>query len=122
MLVYKNEMAMSLEMLSSKLQDAVSILEEYNRAPYDRDIVENLWNKIQNPDLNLFVEALNVQYSQNLCEYKLFFQDIAAKIPILRRVTFKRNVSEVMIFSKSYTIERMCPTNGVFNAERKFLI
>ena len=70
----------------------------------------------------MFVEALKVQCRQNPCEYMLILQDIAAQIPNLRKVTFRRNVSEVKIFGKGCTREGTCPLNGVFNVEGKLFI
>ena len=75
-LVYKNERAMSFEMIF--LQDAVRTLEEGNIVPHVGDLVDKLWNQIQNPELNLFVEALKVQYGRNAREHRLILQDIAA--------------------------------------------
>ena len=109
---------MSFEMFSS----TVIALEECNKAPHNLDIVDELWNKIHNPELNSFVEALKVQYSQKPREYRLILQDIAAQILNLRRVIFMRNVSEVKTFSKSCTRKRSHPINEVFNTEGNVFI
>ena len=59
-MVYKNERAMSFELFSSKIQEAVDDLEDCGRAPHDGDIVDKIWRKILNPELSAYVEALKV--------------------------------------------------------------
>ena len=120
-LVYKNERAMSFELFSSKLQGAVDTLQECGRTPHDGDIVDRLWNKILNSELNPFVEALKVQYNQNPRTYREILQDIATQVPNLRKTNFRRNISEVKSVD-GFTREGQCPTEGVFTSEGKFFI
>ena len=120
-LVYKNERVLTFELFSGKIQEAVDALTQCHREPHNGDIVDKIWKKIQNPELISFVEALKVQYNQQPRPFDKILQDIATQIPNLRKVTFKRNVSE-MKTGMNYTREGTCPTHGVFTAEGKMFV
>ena len=120
-LVYKNERALTFELFSSKIQGAVDALTQCHRKPHNGDIVDKIWQKIQNSELTSFVEALKVQYSQQPRPFDKILQAIATQIPNLRKVTFKRNVSEIKA-GMDHTREGTCPTHGVYTAEGKIFV
>ena len=86
---------MSFELCSSKIQEAVDNWEDCGRSPHDRDIVDKIWRKILNSQLLAYVEALKIQYNQNPRSFREILLDIAIQIPNLKKVTFRRKVSEV---------------------------
>ena len=51
LLTYKNKCEMSLKKFSSKLQLAVDTLIDCDRLPHNRDILDMIWEKIQNTGL-----------------------------------------------------------------------
>ena len=120
-LVYKNERAMSFELFSSKIQEAVDNLHDCGRAPHDGDVVDKIWTKMLNPELTAYVEALKVQYNQNPRPFREILLDIATQIPNLKKVTFRRNVSEITSGS-GFTRDGECPKDSVYTVEGKLFI
>ena len=95
LLTYKNERAMSFEKFSSKLQLALEILTDCDWPPHNGDIVDMIWEKIQNTEVNAFINALKAQQYINPREYTLILQDIASKVLNLSQKPFYRsNISE----------------------------
>ena len=76
---YKNERSFSFEKFSSALQKAYDELEEAGRSVNNGDIVDDLWDRIQAPDLQLYVSSLKIEYQRNPRDYKLILQDITAE-------------------------------------------
>ena len=70
--------------------------------------MDDLWDRIQAPDLQVYIAALQVEYQRNPRDYKLILQDIAAKASSSKKpVTFARGVSA------TYTKRGPCPPSGV---------
>ena len=82
-ITYCNERAMTFEKFSSKLQMAVDTLTDCKSPPPNGDVADMIWEKILNPKLNSYINALKAQYSLNPCSCKLILQDIASQIPII---------------------------------------
>ena len=112
---------MSFELFSSKIQEAVDDLGDCGRVPHDGDIVDKIWKKILNPELSAYVEALKVQYGQNPRSFREILLDIATQVPNLKKVAFRRNVSEV-VSGSGFTRGGECPMDGVYTAEGKLFI
>ena len=121
-IIYKNERIMSFESFSRKLQEAVDELSENGREPHDGDIVDLIWKRVQNPQLIAFLEALKIQYSMNPKSYKDILLEIATQIPNLKKVSFRRNVSEVATGNGGATREGACPKEGVFTVDGRLFI
>lgn len=122
-LAYKNERSLTFERFSSKLQKAIDTLNECERAPHNGDIVDSLWGRIQNAELQPYVQALKVQYSQNPRSYNLILQDIASQIPTLaRNPGFRRNVSECGTEEMEVTRDGDCPKSGAITPNGKLYI
>ena len=108
---YKNERNFSFEKFSSKLQKAYDELADNGREVNNGDIVDALWNRIQSPDLQIYINTLKVNYQQNHRSYKLILQDIASEVASKKSVSFAtgtgRNISAM------YTRQGPCPNQGV---------
>ena len=115
---YKNERSFSFERFSAKLQKGYDDLEDQGRAVNNGDIVDDLWDRIQAPELQMYLASLKVDYQRNPRAYRLILQDIAAEAgkSISKSATFTRNVSA------TYTREGSCPNNGVHTSDGSIFI
>ena len=114
---YKNERSFSFEKFSAKLQKAYDDLEDAGRTVDNGDVVDDLWDRIQVPDLQVYIAALKVEYQRNPRDYKLILQDIAAQASSSKKpVAFARSVSA------TYTKKGPCPTSGVHATDGSIFI
>lgn len=67
--MYRNERAMSFEKFSAKLQAAYNELEASGRPEHNGNIVDRLWGKIQNHELQTYLAALQVDYKKQARSY-----------------------------------------------------
>ena len=93
-LTYRNERALKFEKFVSKFVKAVDELDKINLGLHNTDVVDMIWKKITNPELNQYVVALKVQFQSEPRNYQEFPQDIASQIPMFPISTF-RKASEV---------------------------
>ena len=105
---YKNERSFSFEKFSSKLQKAYDDLETNGRKVDNGDIVDDLWARIQNADIQMYISSLKVDYQRTPRSYQEILQDIAAEIASKSAISFSttRNVSA------TYTRQGPCPKQG----------
>ena len=68
------------------------------------------------------MEALKVQYNQNPRPFQEILLDIVTQIPNLKKVTFRRNISEVLSSSSGSARDGECPVDGVYTADGKLFI
>ena len=118
-LPYKNERSFSFKKFSAKLQKAYDELEDAGREVNNRDIVDDLWSRIQAPELQVYVASLKVNYQQIPRDYKLILQDIAAEVGSQKTVTFAAGTRGV---SETYTRKGPCPTSGVHTPDGEVFI
>jgi len=116
---YKNERSFSFKKFSAKLQKAYDELEDAGREVNNRDIVDDLWSRIQAPELQVYVASLKVNYQQIPRDYKLILQDIAAEVGSQKTVTFAAGTRGV---SETYTRKGPCPTSGVHTPDGEVFI
>ena len=120
---YRNERAMSFETFSAKLQNALDQLESCGRGEHNGNVVDKLWEKIQNPDLQTYIAALKVSYQREQRSYKELLQDIASQIPTLtQKPPFRQNVSAVTSNRNKYTDEGNSPENGVYLTDGRIYV
>jgi hypothetical protein len=93
-------------------------LEDAGRPVNNGDIVDELWDRIQATDLQLYVASLKIDYQRNPRDYKLILQDIAAEAgkASTATVTFARGVSA------TYTRKGSCPNSGVHTSDGSIYI
>ena len=115
---YKNERSFSFERFSAKLQKGYDDLEDQGRVVNNGDIVDDLWDRIQAPELQMYLASLKVDYQRNPREYRFILQDIAAEAgkSVNKSATFTRNVSA------TYTRKGTCPNNGVHTPDGSIFI
>eukprot|EP00980_Cylindrotheca_fusiformis_P012085 scaffold2915_cov53-Cylindrotheca_fusiformis.AAC.1 len=77
---YKSEKSFSFEKFSAKLKKAYDDLEANGRKVHNGDIVDGLWAKIQDGDLQTFIDALQIDYAKTPVDYKEILQSIATKV------------------------------------------
>jgi hypothetical protein len=120
-LTYRNERALKFEKFVANFVKAVDELEKRGRGMHNANIVEMIWRKMTNPELNQYVIALKVQFQRQPREYQQVLQDIASQIPTLPISTF-RNTSEVGRVSEQGHEKPDCPETGAHDADGKLFI
>jgi hypothetical protein len=119
MLVYKNERAMSFEEFCKKFQKALQHFERANRAKHNGDVIDWIWNHVQNSELSQIVAALKASQGIHARTPTQILQEIAKEIPNLSKGTsFQQRISEVHARS-DYTFEGDAPPSGAFSSEGK---
>ena len=116
---YKNERSFTFEKFSSELQKAYDELDASGRPVINGDIVDALWDRIQAPDLQVFISTLKVEYQRNPRDYRLILQDIAAEAGRQKTVTFAPGTRGI---SATYTKKGPCPTTGVHTQDGSIYI
>ena len=117
---YKNERTFSFEKFSAKLQKAYDELEDAGREVNNGDIVDDLWSRIQAPELQMYVASLKVNYQQTPRDYKLILQDVAAEVSSQKTVPFAPGGTRGV--SATYTRKGPCPTSGVHTSDGEIFI
>jgi hypothetical protein len=120
-LVYKNERAMSFEEFCKKFQKALQHFERANRAKHNGDVIDWMWNHVQNSELGQTVAALKAsQEGIHARTPNRILQEIAKEIPNLSKGTsFQQPVSEVHARS-DYTFEGDAPSSGAFSSDGNY--
>ena len=77
-MTYRNERALKFEKFVAKFVKAVDVLDKRNRGLHNADVVDMIWKKFTNPELNQYVVALNIQFQREPRKYQEFLQDIAS--------------------------------------------
>jgi len=120
---YRNERAMSFEAFSAKIQNALDELDTCGRGEHNGNVVDKLWDKIQNPELQTYIAALKVDYQRDQRSYKDILQDIASQIPTLtQKPPFRHNVSGVSTARNKFTDEGNAPSTGVYGSDGKMFV
>ena len=114
---YKNERGFTFEKFSSKLQKAYDELADNGREVNNGDIVDSLWARIQNPDIQMYLSSLKVDYQKSPRSYKLILQDIAAEVATKKQVTFHPRLVTGVSGVSTYTRQGTCPSQGVHTPE-----
>jgi phage tail protein X len=119
MLVYKNERAMSFEEFCKKFQKALQHFERAGRAKHDGDVIDWIWNHVQNSELGQIVAALKASQGIHARTPNQILQEIAKEIPNLSKGTsFQQRVAEVHTRSNC-TFEGDAPSSGAFSSDGK---
>jgi hypothetical protein len=119
MLVYKNERAMSFEEFCKKFQKALQHFERAQRPKHNGDVIDWIWDHVQNSELSQIVAALKASQGINARTPNAILQEIAKEIPNLSKGTsFQQRVSEVQTGS-DYTFEGDAPSSGAFDGNGK---
>ena len=116
---YKNERSFSFEKFLSALQKSYDELEESGRQVNNGDIVDDLWDRIQAPDLQLYVSSLKIEYQRNPRDYKLIIQEISAEADRMKTVSFAPGTRGV---SATYTRQGKPLTSGVHTSDGSLFI
>ena len=69
-LTYINERALKFDKFVAKFVKVVDELDKINRGLHNADVVDMVWEKVKNPELNQHVVALKVQSNVNLGNIK----------------------------------------------------
>ena len=121
LLTYRSERAMTFEKFVAKFQKAIDDLEKHGRGMHNKDIVDMLWVKICNSDLNMYMAALKVQHQRNKRDFTEILQDIASQVPLLSPVNFKpRGISQ--LDSQGTEEDGACPAHGAITGDGKLYI
>ena len=124
--MYKNERAQSFEVFSSQMKKAVDILADCKRPPHDADIVDGLWNRIQNIELQPFISALKVQHQLNPRPFRSILQDIASQVPNLTSASrsFRANISQISVTDNNMDVveEGDSPEKGAYTSDGRLFI
>ena len=114
MLVYKNERAMSFEEFCKKFQKAIQHFVRAGRAKHNGDVIDWIWNHVQNSELGQIVAALKASQGMHARTPNQILQEIAKEIPNLSKGTsFQLRLSKVQM-GYNYTFEGDAPSLGAF--------
>jgi hypothetical protein len=109
MLVYKNERAMSFDEFCKKFQKALQHFERANPAKHNGDVIDWIWNHIQNSELGQTVAALKASQGIHARTPNQILQEIAKESPNLSKGTsFQQCVSE------KFMQDPTTPSKGTF--------
>ena len=100
-------------------------MEHCGRPEYNGNIVDELWSKIQAPELQGYVTALKVDHGRNPRDYKDILSDFAGEVAnqkVQTTLLIGRNISVMESGSNESTREGKCPTNGVHQQDGKLFI
>lgn len=123
-LVYKNERMLSFSKFVAKFQAAVDNRKECGRTVDEEDLVKSIWEKVQDPTLASFLNALKVQHGINPMPYQTILAKIATEIsskPLLRHHPVMK-LSELTSGNMEYVKEGLCPDTGCMTADGKLFI
>jgi hypothetical protein len=119
LLVYKNERAMSFEEFCKKFQKALQHFERAGRGKHHGDVIDWIWNHVQNSELSQTLAALKASQGMYARTPNQILQEIAKEVPNLNKGTsFQQRVSEVQTGS-DYTFEGDAPPSGAFSSDGK---
>lgn len=120
MLVYKNERAMSFESFCQKIQKALQHFDRAARPKHDGDVIDWIWNHIQNAELNQTVAALKAAQGITPRTPTQILQELAKEIPnLVQTSSFQQRVSGVHTGSSGFTFDGDTPTHGAHTTEGK---
>jgi hypothetical protein len=120
MLVYKNERAMSFESFCQKIQKALQHFDRAARPKHEGDVIDWIWNHIQNAELNQTVSALKAAQGLTPRTPTQILQELAKEIPnLVQASSFKQRVSGVHTGSSDFTFDGDTPTHGAHTTEGK---
>ena len=109
-LSYRNERAIKLEVFNSKFQNSVNILDSYGCTMHNKDVIDLLWNKLNNSELAMFVASIKVDYCRNHHKYTYILQEIATQIPTGKTSPFTTSgVSELKKGGNNNRNTSACP-------------
>ena len=120
-LTIRNEQALKFEKFVAKFVQAVDELDKRNRGLHNADVVDMIWQKVTNPELNQYVVALKFQFQREPRNYQEVLQDISSQIPALPINTF-RKASEVGRIVDDNSGFDECPNSGAYGADGKLYI
>jgi hypothetical protein len=123
-LVYKSERMLSFSKFVAKFQAAVDNRKECGRTVDEEDLVKSIWDKVQDPTLASFLNALKVQHGINPMPYQTILAKIATEIsskPLLRHNPVLK-LSELTSSNMEYVKEGLCPDTGCMTADGKLFI
>ena len=115
---YRNERALKFEKFVAKFVKAVDELDKINRGLHNAYVVEMIWQKVTNPELNQYVVTLKVQFQREPWNYQEVLQGIASQIPTLPINTLIK-ASEVDRIVDDNSGFDECPNSGAYEADRK---
>ena len=120
-MTYRNERALKFEKFVAKFAKAVDELDKRILGLQNADVLDMIWKKVTNTELNQYIVALKVQFQREPRNYQEVLQDIVSKTPMLPINTF-RKASEVGRIVDDNSGFDECPNSGAYAADRKLCI
>ena len=117
---YKNERNFSFEKFSAKLQKAYDDLADNGRPVNNNDIVDDLWDRIQVDQLQMFTASLKIEFRKNPKPYREVLQDYATEVTSVYKST--PNNQGGRNISATYTKKGPAPESGVYTSDGSFYI
>ena len=104
---------MKFEVFNSKFQNAVKILDRYGCTMHNEDVVDLLWNKLNNAELEMSVDSIKVNYWRYIQKYTNILQEVAIQIPTGKTPTFTTaGVTELKTGGNNNRNKSSCPEEG----------
>lgn len=118
LLTYKNERAMSFEIFCKKLTKALQYFENAGRPKHDDDVIDWIWQHVQNGELSQLVSTLKVAQGMQPRSSRQILQEIAKEVPNLTKSSsFQPRISGVG--QSNWTFDGTAPGSGAYTAEGK---
>jgi hypothetical protein len=111
---------MTFEAFCQKIQKALQHFERAGRSKHDGDVIDWIWNHIQNPELSQIIAALKATQGMTQRSPTQILQELAKEIPNLVKSTgFQQRVSEVGSNHSGFTFNGVVPHSGVHTPDGK---
>ena len=120
-MTYRNERALKFEKFVAKFVKAVDELDKRNRGMHNADVVDMIWNKVTNLELNQYVFPLKVQFQSEPRNYQESLQDISSQVPTLPISTLRKSSEVGRIVDNNSGFDE-CPNSGAYGADGKLYI
>ena len=120
-MTYRNERALKFKKFVAKFVKAVDELDKRNQGLHNADVVDMIWKKVTNPELNQYVVALKVQFQREPWKYQEFLQDTSSQISTLPINIFRKpsEVGSIVDYNSGFD---KCPSSGAYVTDRKLYI
>jgi hypothetical protein len=120
MLVYKNERAMPFEAFCRKLTKSLQHFEKAGRTKHDGDVIDWIWDHVQNTELSQHLSALKVAQSFHMKTSRQILQEIAKEIPNIAKGSNFGRISEVEVQQTGdFTFDGDAPPKGAHTPDGK---
>ena len=109
----KNERTMKSDVFNRKFQNTINILNRDGHTIHNKEFIDLFWKKLNNTELEMFVDSIKVDYHRNHQKYINILREIATHIPTGKTPPFTTaGVSEIKTGGNHNCNTSVCPAEG----------